>query len=112
MTHSFTTQRASDLRATRWLAPRLPNHTRRRHEAQQGLPHRDREDRRQPAVHPNRGGTPGQGDRHDRSEEHTSELQSLMRISYDVFCLKKTTRQFTLDGAMYSDKQIDRFETD
>src|SRR3546814_6825061 len=29
---------------------------------------------------------PGQG---DRSEEHTSELQSLMRISYAVFCLKK-----------------------
>src|SRR3546814_9970766 len=29
-----------------------------------------------------------------RSEEHTSELQSLMRISYAVFCLKKkTTRQ-------------------
>src|SRR3546814_6589834 len=26
-----------------------------------------------------------------RSEEHTSELQSLMRNSYDVFCLKKTT---------------------
>src|SRR3546814_8260568 len=26
-----------------------------------------------------------------RSEEHTSELQSLMRISYDVFCLKKRT---------------------
>src|SRR3546814_10776407 len=26
-----------------------------------------------------------------RSEEHTSELQSLMRISYDVFCLKKKT---------------------
>src|SRR3546814_1968167 len=25
----------------------------------------------------------------DRSEEHTSELQSLMSISYDVFCLKK-----------------------
>src|SRR3546814_4493517 len=25
----------------------------------------------------------------DRSEEHTSELQSLMRISYAVFCLKK-----------------------
>src|SRR3546814_4111708 len=29
-------------------------------------------------------------DRH-RSEEHTSELQSLMRISYAVFCLKKKT---------------------
>src|SRR3546814_5993723 len=28
-----------------------------------------------------------------RSEEHTSELQSLMRISYAVFCLKKKTRQ-------------------
>src|SRR3546814_7514610 len=28
-----------------------------------------------------------------RSEEHTSELQSLMRISYAVFCLKQTTHQ-------------------
>src|SRR3546814_9457924 len=28
-----------------------------------------------------------------RSEEHTSELQSLMRISYAVFCLKKTKTQ-------------------
>src|SRR3546814_8255221 len=27
-----------------------------------------------------------------RSEEHTSELQALMRISYAVFCLKKTTK--------------------
>src|SRR3546814_5302547 len=30
-------------------------------------------------------------DRRARSEEHTSELQSLMRISYAVFCLKKKT---------------------
>src|SRR3546814_5733839 len=29
--------------------------------------------------------------RNERSEEHTSELQSLMRISYAVFCLKKKT---------------------
>src|SRR3546814_1461042 len=29
-----------------------------------------------------------------RSEEHTSELQSLMRISYAVFCLKKKKRQY------------------
>src|SRR3546814_1131109 len=29
---------------------------------------------------------------YDRSEEHTSELQSLMRISYAVFCLKKKKR--------------------
>src|SRR3546814_9651760 len=28
-----------------------------------------------------------------RSEQHTSELQSLMRISYAVFCLKKTTQK-------------------
>src|SRR3546814_6479262 len=31
-----------------------------------------------------------------RSEEHTSELQSLMRISYAVFCLKKTNTSQTL----------------
>src|SRR3546814_5997365 len=30
--------------------------------------------------------------RDERSEEHTSELQSLMRISYAVFCLKKKTK--------------------
>src|SRR3546814_4003878 len=29
----------------------------------------------------------------NRSEEHTSELQSLMRISYAVFCLKKNKQQ-------------------
>src|SRR3546814_6295409 len=31
-----------------------------------------------------------------RSEEHTSELQSLMRISYAVFCLKKKTNNNTI----------------
>src|SRR3546814_5474574 len=38
-----------------------------------------------------------------RSEEHTSELQSLMRISYAVFCLtkKKTTLQQTLQQTYY-----------
>src|SRR3546814_982670 len=38
-----------------------------------------------------------------RSEEHTSELQSLMRISYAVFCLKKktNTRHTEPDNAMY-----------
>src|SRR3546814_3473515 len=36
----------------------------------------------------------------DRSEEHTSELQSLMRISYAVFCLKKKKSKQT--------KNIDR----
>src|SRR3546814_1044789 len=33
------------------------------------------------------------GARGARSEEHTSELQSLMRISYAVFCLKKKKKQ-------------------
>src|SRR3546814_9907540 len=31
----------------------------------------------------------------ERSEEHTSELQSLMRISYAVFCLKKKKQEHT-----------------
>src|SRR3546814_8402118 len=35
------------------------------------------------------------GMRRYRSEEHTSELQSLMRISYAVFCLKKKNRRNT-----------------
>src|SRR3546814_7943647 len=38
------------------------------------------------------GRLPGGGDAEGRSEEHTSELQSLMRISYAVFCLKKTKK--------------------
>src|SRR3546814_4653210 len=33
-----------------------------------------------------------------RSEEHTSELQSLMRISYAVFCLKKKKKQHELQN--------------
>src|SRR3546814_4490664 len=32
-------------------------------------------------------------DQADRSEEHTSELQSLMRISYAVFCVKKKKKK-------------------
>src|SRR3546814_2288363 len=35
--------------------------------------------------------------RRARSEEHTSELQSLMRISYAVFCLKQTTTHVLSD---------------
>src|SRR3546814_8022682 len=38
---------------------------------------------------------------HHRSEEHTSELQSLMRISYAVFCLKKKNINYT-NYNMYS----------
>src|SRR3546814_9273959 len=38
---------------------------------------------------------PAEAIRQNRSEEHTSELQSLMRISYAVFCLKKKIKKTT-----------------
>src|SRR3546814_1623897 len=38
----------------------------------------------------------------NRSEEHTSELQSLMRISYAVFCLKKNTKQEKINKSQYN----------
>src|SRR3546814_6751930 len=41
-----------------------------------------------------------------RSEEHTSELQSLMRISYAVFCLKK--KKTTKTTTLYEPQQKDR----
>src|SRR3546814_4141186 len=47
-------------------------------------------DRKAPAASGRTGHHPRQ-----RSEEHTSELQSLMRISYAVFCLKKKTQHNT-----------------
>src|SRR3546814_4166723 len=37
----------------------------------------------------------------DRSEEHTSELQSLMRISYAVFCLKKKKKKMSIIETHY-----------
>src|SRR3546814_1394431 len=40
----------------------------------------------------------------DRSEEHTSELQSLMRISYAVFCLKKKKKPHTKTISSYTTK--------
>src|SRR3546814_3717497 len=39
-----------------------------------------------------------------RSEEHTSELQSLMRISYAVFCLKKTNTTIRPMSTLYTHK--------
>src|SRR3546814_1175252 len=36
-----------------------------------------------------------------RSEEHTSELQSLMRISYAVFCLKQKNKKLTLTNYLH-----------
>src|SRR3546814_5135198 len=43
-----------------------------------------------------RRGARGHGPERARSEEHTSELQSLMRISYAVFCLKKKIKTHRL----------------
>src|SRR3546814_2852850 len=57
--------------------------------------HRDRPNRdgRAAAGWPAaRSGNPPAVRRRQRSEEHTSELQSLMRISYAVFCLKKKNK--------------------
>src|SRR3546814_10410829 len=47
-------------------------------------------------------------DAHDppsRSEEHTSEIQSLMRISYAVFCLKKQTTMIALTNTIRHDSK-------
>src|SRR3546814_6577916 len=41
--------------------------------------------------------TDGQVEKSWRSEEHTSELQSLMRISYAVFCLKKKKKKIEIN---------------
>src|SRR3546814_3193471 len=41
---------------------------------------------------------------HHRSEEHTSELQSLMRISYAVFCLKKKNNNAQSTNILYITK--------
>src|SRR3546814_7272642 len=49
-----------------------------------------------------------------RSEEHTSELQSLMRISYAVFCLKKKTNKYVTNRSYlnhsytHSTKQLNK----
>src|SRR3546814_9717102 len=49
----------------------------------------------------------------DRSEEHTSELQSLMRISYAVFCLKKKKKKQTKEKSRHTKSiQITRIHTD
>src|SRR3546814_8240194 len=63
-------RRSAQLRAQRVADRRVPGKP-------EDRPHRHC--RRRPAI--------------DRSEEHTSELQSLMRISYAVFCLKKKKKQ-------------------
>src|SRR3546814_2953214 len=68
----------------------------------------DRRGDRRLSVEPDRGGgSRGAAVRQlGRSEEHTSELQSLMRISYAVFCLKKqhTSQHTTSSNIQYQTK--------
>src|SRR3546814_6519459 len=45
--------------------------------------------------------------RNPRSEEHTSELQSLMRISYAVFCLKKKKKKINDNHMIDTNNRID-----
>src|SRR3546814_3137699 len=69
---------------TAWLFTRCPAADNPRHHAVHAENARSR-----PAPDPR----PRRSGRGPRSEEHTSELQSLMRISYAVFCLKKKKQQ-------------------
>src|SRR3546814_9989072 len=59
------------------------------------LPHRTGRRRPDIADHVSRDAKMDYSERQSRSEEHTSELQSLMRISYAVFCLKKKNKNNT-----------------
>src|SRR3546814_6206717 len=51
------------------------------------------------------------GAAHERSEEHTSELQSLMRISYAVFCLKKKHIKQAIQNHKTTQKQTENQTT-
>src|SRR3546814_4529782 len=79
-------QSVTMFRATRRLAFRGPADMRRGDDRPAALRHRCADRRRR-----DRWREPGGRACALRSEEHTSELQSLMRISYAVFCLKKKT---------------------
>src|SRR3546814_9011173 len=75
LTHSFPTRRSSDLLiGHQTISNMIGGHRATLLEAPHHAAHLSRAQRPSP-----------------RSEEHTSELQSLMRISYAVFCLKKKT---------------------
>src|SRR3546814_10421838 len=62
-----------------------------RHVGAGAVEDRAEEEQRRPRRH--LGGDRRDSEGIDRSEEHTSELQSLMRISYAGFCLQKKTKQ-------------------
>src|SRR3546814_11695553 len=90
LTHSFPTRRSSDLENKG--QERQDDARRQIEAANRPAPEaerdQDREDDRRHAEH--------MGQPVPRSEEHTSELQSLMRISYAVFCLQKKTNKIII----------------
>src|SRR3546814_3566568 len=98
MTHSVPTRRSSELRR-RSASPNQPPAPRQargqarlcRWKAALEAPSRRSAPQAKACGHPFADDASGQRARlrGRRSEEHTSELQSLMRISYAVFCLKK-----------------------
>src|SRR3546814_7546285 len=91
MTHSFPTRRSSDL----GTPARRTHHVRAAAvDGVAGDAFADPAGRRAgvAALGDGGAGAAGGADRAGRSEEHTSELQSLMRISYAVFCLKKNKK--------------------
>src|SRR3546814_16554147 len=79
LTHSFPTRRSSDLSSVS-TACRMASSM----------------------VLPRATSHPGKSGKSIRSEEHTSELQSLMRISYAVFCLKKKNKTKQYNNSMQS----------
>src|SRR3546814_3827383 len=100
MTHSFPTRRSSDLHVEQMLSRC------RAYRAAAGIDEAD-DERTATQARERQGLAAGIGQHmiadlgaEIRSEEHTSELQSLMRISYAVFCLKKkkkrTTQQYNI----------------
>src|SRR3546814_8165912 len=121
MTHAFPTRRSSDLgMEITSIMPRL-SRRRGRHWFRASPPRPRRRDRRTPnptgrtsdrrgsretsrqgsiSPEPVGGGHISRRQRRGlgRSEEHTSELQSLMRISYAVFCLKKKNKYISIQN--------------
>src|SRR3546814_10410300 len=89
MTHSFPTRRSTDLSRDARRSDR--------HDPHQGcvsLPCR----RTGASARLDQTDAPAELRAAGRSEEHTSELQSLMRISYAVFCLKKKHNTYADDA--------------
>src|SRR3546814_10162774 len=96
LARSVPTRRSSDLAAARRGSLRRRRHRRHRdsrsgHRRSRGPPHRAADARADARAHRT---APG---RLATSEEHTSALQPLLRNSYPIFRLKKTTHTDTLD---------------